>query len=120
MSEHYKLVQDYPALVGPNNLGLALGLLESRGDKFLVVMDVLTGKVFIVEVFATTALDKYVAGYKEVEDPKIWGQLVYAANSYGLTSAKHIAYCIKTMKVETAATKAILKQAELEAKVKKE
>jgi|GEM_PF-3036020 hypothetical protein len=119
MAEHFKLLNKEPALVGPNSLGLALGLLESRGDKFMVVMDITTGRIHITEVFATEALGKYIAGYNDITDDELWAKLVYAANSYGLTSAQHLAYCILTTKVETEATKAILKQAMLEKKVKK-
>lgn len=119
MPEHFKLVQKNPLLVGPNNLGLALGLLESRGDKFMVLMDITNGRIHIVEVFAAEAMGKYIAGHKEIEDDKLWAKLVQAANSYGLTSAQHIAYCILTTGIHTAATDAILKQAELEKRVKK-
>ena len=119
MAEHFALVNKEPALVGPNSLGLALGLLESRGDKFMVVMDIVSGRIHIVEVFATEAMGKYIAGYNEIADEKLWAKLVYAANSYGLTSAQHLAYCILRTKVDTEATRAILKQAELEKKAKR-
>lgn len=119
MAEHFALVNKEPALVGPNGLGLALGLLESRGDKFMVVMDITSGHIHIVEVFAAEAMGKYIAGYNEVADEKLWAKLVYAANSYGLTSAKHLAYCILRTKADTPATRAIVEQALLEKKVKK-
>jgi hypothetical protein len=119
MPEHIKLVNKEPALVGPNNLGLALGLLESRGDKFMLIMDVTNGRVHVVEVFTATALGKYIAGHREIEDDKLWAILVQACNSYGLTSAQHIAYCILATHVDTEATRAIIKAAELEKRAKK-
>jgi hypothetical protein len=118
MSEHFKLLRKDPMLVGPNNLGLTLGLLESRGDKYLVVMDITNGHIHIVEVLAAKALGDHIVAHKEIEDEVLWAKLVQAATKYGLTSAYHIAECIKMKNVYTDATLAILKQAELEQKVK--
>ena|SRR5690349_21758384 len=110
MSETISLLSKNTSYVGEQNQFASLGILQVRGDKYMVFMNLEDGKVYIEEVFATHALGDYIVGFKQVEDDKVWSMLVYAANSYGLTSQEHITACIKELNPKkTPAVKAILK-----------
>lgn len=110
MPEQIGLLSKKPSYIGDENKFASLGILQWRGDKFMVFINIEDGRVYIEEVFTAEAQGAFIAGFKQVEDDKIWAMLSYAANAYGLTSQKHIQDCIKELHPKaTPATEAILK-----------
>ena len=102
MPEHATLVNKTPILFGEQDRFLGLGVMEIRGDKFIVFMDLSDGKVFIEESFATHAMGDFLVGLNYINDDKLWNMCVYAANGYGLTSQEHITECVKTLNLKSS------------------
>ena len=98
--DHVKLINKNPILFGTDNTFMATGLLECRGDKFLAFINLLTGKSYIEETYATELNGANIVGFNEVKDNNLWGTLVYACESYGLFTHKHIIECVNTLGIK--------------------
>lgn len=101
LQDNFKLESKEPLIIGDKEKFLILGKIGCRGDKFVVLISLETGKTYIEEAFTTTALGTFSVGLNYIEDEGLWNSLVYAANSYGLTSSKHILKCLQKLGIKT-------------------
>jgi hypothetical protein len=95
-----KLITAEPVLFGQDNKFMTLGKLETRGDKFIVFMDLTTGKTYIEEAFASWVGGERITGLEQVEDDHLWGLLTEAAQKYGLCMVRHMADNMKKVNVK--------------------
>lgn len=97
MSEKVGLLTKTPSFVGDQNQFISVGIMQCRGDKYMVLLELETGKVYIEEVFATHALGNFIAGFNQIQEDKVWNMMCYAANSLGLTGQEHLSKCIREL-----------------------
>jgi hypothetical protein len=102
MAEYIKLLSKDPILCGHNNEFMALALLGWRGNKYIVLMHLIDGSIYIEETFAVMAAGDPLVGFEYVKDDKIWNALVYAANGYGVTGQEHITHCVTKLGLSTS------------------
>lgn len=97
-----ELMSKDPVLFGQDNRFMCLGKLRSRGDIFIVFMDLTTGKTYVEEAFATWLSGDRITGLDEVKDDHLWGLLTEAAQKYGLCMVKHMGDCMKKAGVKVS------------------
>lgn len=101
LQDNFKLESKEPLIIGDKEKFLILGKIGCRGDKFVVLISLETGKTYIEESYATNVNGQFVVGLNYINDDTLWNSLVYAANSYGLTSSQHIIECLQKLGIKT-------------------
>ena len=99
MEYQISVINKDPALIDGNNY-ISLGAMRSRGDTFVVLFDLNTGKTHIEEFYTTQALGHFIASHNEVKDDGLWNALTYTAINTGMLKLDHIADCAEKLGIQ--------------------